>query len=476
MTHKTISISQCLVLIFLAAGIFCIAGCEHLFVEPPAPAIIPGIQAVRIYDNPNNVLSAIVTARTSDAAAAAVEFGSDSLFRQSTPFIQTYEDSIRIPVLGLEPEKNYLMRTVAVSSSGQKSYSQLFSFQTKSLPNDIPEISVIANNSPASGFVMMGFASSRGGSQNFYAIIIDNEGAVVWYRSFKSPFVDFQKQVGGNYTVFSSADGSPPHFYEMNNLGEVLREFRASNGLETGPHEIKLLPDRYCLFGIEFRQMNLTSIGGISNASVRSTVVEYHRQNRQPLRWSPADYLQVTDAASDVSLTSPTVNPWHGNAIDIDADDNLLVSFRNSDEIIKIDSRTGTIIWRLGGKNNQFTFINDRFNGFSHQHGIRRLSNGNIILFDNGNLHNPQASRAVEYRLNEAAKTAELVWEYLNEPPLYSFALGFAQRLSNGNTLICYGAAQRVIEVDMSGAKQWELALANSTDFVYRAFKIDSLY
>jgi len=173
-------------------------------------------------------------------------------------------------------------------------------------------------------------------------------------------------------------------------------------------------------------------------------------------------------------LTAANINPWHGNAID--ADGNLLVSFRNSDEITKINSRTGEIIWRLGGKKSQFTFVNDPLNGFSHQHGIRRLQNGNLILFDNGSLYSPPESRAVEYKLDEQAKTAELVWEYRHTPALYGFALGFAQRLANGNTLISFGTSQRVIEVDRSGAKQWELAILGAQVYNYRAFRIESLY
>ena len=173
-------------------------------------------------------------------------------------------------------------------------------------------------------------------------------------------------------------------------------------------------------------------------------------------------------------MTAANINPWHGNAID--ADGNLLVSFRNSDEITKINSRTGEIIWRLGGKKSQFTFVNDPLNGFSHQHGIRRLQNGNLILFDNGNLHSPPMSRAVEYKLDEQVKTAELVWEYRHAPALYGFALGFAQRLANGNTLISFGTSQRVIEVDRSGAKQWELAILGAQVYNYRAFRIESLY
>ena len=61
---------------------------------------------------------------------------------------------------------------------------------------------------------------------------------------------------------------------------------------------------------------------------------------------------------------------------------------------MKIDKSSGKVIWNLGGKKNEFEFINDEMK-FSHQHSIRKLENGNIILFDNGNLHNPQSRSIV---------------------------------------------------------------------------------
>ncbi|MGH7600351.1 MAG: aryl-sulfate sulfotransferase [bacterium] len=458
----------------LVMSAFVFAACSHTPVDPEKSAIIPTFINLKANGNANNVLSAIVTARAISAAAIAIEYGSDSPFSQSTPFMPVNGDSARVPVLGLKASQPYVMRAVAVSASGHKISSAPFSFNTQKLPDELPRVTVLTNQSPAAGFVMLGFSTSENANK-YYALIIGNDGIPVWYREFPSGVVDFQKQTNGNYTAFTSTDGSPPHFYEFDNLGSITREFRAGNGRETGPHELRLLDDGYCLFGIQFQEMNLTASGGLQDARIRGTVVEYHR-SVQSLLWNPFDHFQVTDTAPDVSLTVSNINPWHGNAIDIDNDGNLLISFRNSDEITKINSRTGEIIWRLGGKKNQFTFVNDPLQGFSHQHGIRRLQNGNIILFDNGNLHSPPSSRAVEYRLNELTKIAELVWEYRHEPSLFGSALGFAQRLTNGNTLINYGTAQRVIEVDRAGTKRWELAIFGTQVFVYRAFRIDSLH
>jgi hypothetical protein len=142
------------------------------------------------------------------------------------------------------------------------------------------------------------------------------------------------------------------------------------------------------------------------------------------------------------------------------------------DEITKISRTTGNIIWRLGGKNNQFYFTNDNIR-FSHQHGIRRLTNGNIILYDNGNYHTPTFSRAAEYTINEINYTATLVWQFRNTPDYYGFSMGFAQRLPNGNTLISWGSTSPTLtEVRPNGTKALQMTFPSGV-YTYRAFKYD---
>jgi hypothetical protein len=83
-------------------------------------------------------------------------------------------------------------------------------------------------------------------------------------------------------------------------------------------------------------------------------------------------------------------------------------------------------------------------------------------------------TRVVEYRIDEQALEAELVWSYTQENA-YSTAQGSAQRLANGNTLIGWGAGPEVIatEVRSDGTKVFELRAAdpNETVDTYRAFR-----
>ena len=118
-----------------------------------------------------------------------------------------------------------------------------------------------------------------------------------------------------------------------------------------------------------------------------------------------------------------------------------------SSEVIKINRYNGQIIWILGGPNNQFTITNDTYNGFSRQHDVRRLENGNLLLFDNGNDHEPAISRALEYELNEEEMIASLAWEFSHPEGYIGLAMGSVQRLPNNNTLINWGRLQEEIGV-----------------------------
>ena len=109
---------------------------------------------------------------------------------------------------------------------------------------------------------------------------------------------------------------------------------------------------------------------------------------------------------------------------------------------------------------------------------MRVLPNGHLLIYDNGNLlPAPRHSRAVEYALDTVAKTAAMVWEYLPNPPIYTFAVGSVQRLENGNTLVGFGLAGQIHEVD-ANARLVASALftLNGVSQFYRANRIRSLY
>lgn len=118
---------------------------------------------------------------------------------------------------------------------------------------------------------------------------------------------------------------------------------------------------------------------------------------------------------------------------------NLLVCFRNVNQIAVLERNTYRLLWAWGEGELQWP------------HHPTMLENGHILLFDNG--VNREYSRLVELDPGSGA----IVWEYLAEFPedFYSQARGSAQRLLNGNTLITESDRGRVFEVTPEGEIVW---------------------
>jgi hypothetical protein len=259
----------------------------------------------------------------------------------------------------------------------------------------------------------------------------------------------------------------------MDSTFTVVDSLACGNGYLTDIHELRLLPNGHALLlGQEMLPVDMSAVvpGGNPDAIATWNVVqELDAQKNVVFEWRAVEHFQITDNTHD-DLTAATIDVTHSNALEQDTDGNILLSSRELDEITKIDRTTGAILWRMGGKNNQFSLVGDT-QWFSHQHAIRRLANGHVSLFDNGNFHSPAYSRAVEYALDEPARTATLVWEFSNSPTTFSPAMGYAQRLANGSTVIGWGFGKPdVSEVDAEGNVLMTLNLRQG-EFSYRAYR-----
>ncbi|HMQ69147.1 MAG TPA: aryl-sulfate sulfotransferase, partial [Ignavibacteria bacterium] len=297
-----------------------------------------------------------------------------------------------------------------------------------------------------------------------------NDGSIEYAREINPNVGDFKKQPNGLFAYYSYATGI--HYAEDSQFN-IVDSFYCGNGYTTDPHDLRLLNNGHALLmSYDPQTVNMAPVvhGGQHNATVTGLIIQEIDQNKNVVfQWRSWDHFDIVDAIYE-DLTAPTVDCVHGNAIELDTDGNILISSRHLSEITKINRTTGEIIWRLGGVNNQFTFVNESI-PFHYQHDIRRIANGNITLFDNGNFRSPSFSRAVEYNLDEVNKIATLVWQYRNTPDIYGAFMGSVQRLQNGNTLICWGGTNpNVTEVTPAGSIALQMTYPLNT-WTYRAFK-----
>jgi len=350
-------------------------------------------------------------------------------------------------------------------------------------PGGLPEFTISTNTNPTSGDIFFShFDIFTGGGDTHYCII-NNNGDSVYGKADTVTFNNFFLNKNGYLTAYNRIDSA---FAMFDSNYYQIAEYQMGNGYKSDVHEFQINPDGthwVLAYDPQIVDMTVYSSSYCNHATVIGCVVQkLDKDNNVLFEWRSWDHYSILDA-DHISFSNCLIDYVHANTIEIDNDGNILLCCRNMSEITKINAVTGAIMWRLGGLNNQFTFINDA-DGISYQHDIKRIANGNITLYDNGNFHTTPVSKAKEYTLDEVNKKATLVWSYkrtIDTKDVYAKAMGSVQRLSNGNTFICWGlvigqqAAPSITEVTSSGTVVWEMDLTGnfSAHAIYRAHRRD---
>lgn len=269
---------------------------------------------------------------------------------------------------------------------------------------------------------------------------LDPESNVQWYYHCRVDH-DFQVLSNGNYLIHTVDDHmvpelSPglkanPYILEINRQQELIWEWRAENHIDDlkrllSPEEWEHVQDRL--------------------------------ENEYPFDWAHNNTCQVIRPNATYEKELKSDGPVRFKP------GNIVFSYRSNDVIGVIDRENGDIVWAWGP---------GRLDGQHHPH---ILSNGNLLIFDNGTLRG--YSRVIE--LNPLSN--EIEWEYVADPKeeFHSKYISGAQRLPNGNTLICDGMESRLFEVTREGEMVWEytshLHEESANDTIYRATRYSPDY
>jgi outer membrane protein assembly factor BamB len=339
-----------------------------------------------------------------------------------------------------------------------------------------PEFYNVDYGHPAAGSVF--FCNQNGSLEedNFIAIL-DKYGNTVFSKPI-SPApsgTGFTLQKNGYLTYWDSVNEC---FLMLDSTYAVIDTLKCTNGYLTDFHECQVLADNSVFLMAsdnQFVDMSQYIPFGNPDAIVKGLIIQMFDPGRNLIfQWRSWDFFQITDATEMGNFSGSHIDYVHGNSIDTDSAGNIILSCRNMDEITKINTETGQIIWRLGGKNNDFEFVNDN-EMFNRQHDARYTQTGSLTLFDNGVYHANPISSVREYIINDSAKTAELIWKF-KHPLNYCIAkLGNAQRLYNGNTFINWasvsGSTSPIFsEVARDCTIVYEMYFMNSNS-CYRGFR-----
>ena len=279
--------------------------------------------------------------------------------------------------------------------------------------------------------------------------IIDEDGYIAWWSEYSKKQFDFKYHPSSDQYTFTRRDenNSGIFHYRMDNAFNIVDSISSVNGATGDIHEFQVFPNgNRCILATKDSVMDLSStlingVFGSANTTVVSMIVqEFDPAGTLVFEWSSLDYLGPELYGPGLFINTSSFDYMHSNSIERDLDDNLILSMRGANLVVKIDHTTGNVIWKLGGNTSDFTFTNDP--GFTGQHDARILDNGNISIFDNNFPTNSDA-RGIEYELDTVNFTATAVNESNYTFDFAARSLGSYRVLDNEYRLVGWGNTKR---------------------------------
>ena len=348
----------------------------------------------------------------------------------------------------------------------------------------------------------------------------DDNRSIVFDKNGKEIWNDFNKNFIMNHiNQYGQISGcSFNNFPE--NTGAVINydneyQWKGPDNVYIDVHEVKSIPNGNYMGFIQEYEQGPIPLGDWTNLYrglgyeadgetieypwYGQAIVEWDENGNEIWRWNPFDHFSMNDY--DIyggtwwnAYFEGQFDWMHSNAFYFDENESAIYfSSRHLSRVTKIDYPSGDIIWMIGmpsayntGNQNICTDL-----GFTWQHNVNLLENGNITLFDNGNLSGlfgqDATSRALEFRVIDNSY-CEMVWEYTlphwdtEQWDLFGPWMGSVQTLSNGNKLInTVGSGGHALEVTVEQELVW-YADYNITEEDedpggnYRTFRIPSLH
>jgi hypothetical protein len=347
----------------------------------------------------------------------------------------------------------------------------------QTVPPTFPVIAVTNYVAPDAESVII--AGPRDPATGSWLLMMDNNGVPLWWKGFDPAHLtlNLRLQVNGvlSYTMYNSTNTAEAKSIVTDQFFNEMFPVDPPDTYIMDLHNFVLTKRGTCyLLALQRHTNEITLPTGPTNVSVMDM---YLQELSLPDRQVLFQWQTWTNISYEHSSYPNKADYAHLNWMAEEPDGNILVSSRAASQIIKLNRQNGEVIWRLG-RDGDFQFIHDPRNGFGGQHHGHRLDNGNILIFDNRDFVSTNVivaadgpSRAVEYKLDEQAKTATLLWSYSREG-FHSRSEGGAMRLPNGNTFISWGSGTPLCntEVDPNGNIIQDIAVRTETGTDYRGY------
>lgn len=454
----------------LLLGALALGACDSGPVVPEQPDLAVDSLRLEARDSANLPALRIFLA---SPAGAEVRYWADG---QNPTLFRSVSEPARehtVTLTRLKPDTRYTVEVRATGSAGTGE-AAVTTFTTLPLPADLAALELTATGRPSNPLTMLEIFANPGGFEG--AVVVDEEGEIVWWRRIRQ-LTGFTRRENGNFVFLSWVEG----LLEVDPSEGVVNRLPHPSDDHRMHHDVIATPDNTLLYVTYDRQR----VDG--RELVADAVWEWSPERGENVkRWSAANHF---DPAVDWGGDSSEDDWLHANSVSLGPRGNVLVSFRFIHQVVSISSDFSEVEYRLGGIGTDFAIPeSDRFVG---QHTATEFTGPNgttrVLVFDNGSLTRSW-SRALELELDPESSTARSVWEYAAPNENFSYIVGLARRLENGNTFVTFGAGPdvagshgpvAVVEATPGESTQWRLEIGGApteSGFVlYRASPLAGL-
>ncbi len=422
------------------------------------------INEIRIGLHNNNELKIQVDVLTASAVDAYAEYWPEngSIKEKMQSNISKNSMSHSLILCNLIPKTNYRYHIITVNN-GVKLISKTYNFQSHDLPMWLQEQFKAINTFPKlipadfkDGLMLVNKRYAPG-----IAVLVDYKGQIRWYHTVDGmgfKVVHFTK----DHTILSllGTNDEPTSYgsqiLEINLFGDTILNLKKGQGdfKNTIHHEIlKNDKGQLVTLYVDKRIMDLSSIGGGKKDTVAGDgIMVMDNKAKKIWQWSIFDVL---DPLQDAKLLKTKKDWMHANSLSFDKDGNYIISFFNTGQIWKVDSRTGKVVWKFGKGG---TIAMPAECDFTQAHAAHINAYGNLMFFDNG--VEKHQSGVFALKLDEKNKTSKLDLHIKLPKEVFNGRMGSAYMINDTSVLVCCSKRHIMVLSDRKGTLLWTMETA----------------
>ncbi len=291
-------------------------------------------------------------------------------------------------------------------------------------------------------------------------ILINSNGTTVWMQEADTAlFRPFTPNKDKYLSLFSDK-----RIYELSYSGDTLTslQYGTAGFNKTLHHELAYSGDNFISLTKEKIYLDLSSIGGSeSDSLITDGIIVLDRRGNKEWSWKLTDVLDPID---DPNILKVKMDWGHANSLAIDTDGHYLISWRDFNEVWKLDSNSGEVIWKYGHHN-----VKDSSEMFFGQHSFHSTGNGSYLLFDNGNKKIRASSRALGFSYNSTDGFVQDLSIYLPDT-LFTSKQGSVYKIEDDKYLFSTSMTSGIAITDKEGDILW---YAKGSEPYYRAYYLN---